>query len=86
MVYMAGVGMWILATGNVEPANPAQEAAFFAGLVALLAAAAYVFVAFARLKWFYRCPQCGAACRWCPRAIESARKSATRAMPARSSG
>jgi hypothetical protein len=60
MAAMAGVGMWILASGSIEPANPAQWAAFLAGLVAVFAAAAYVFFAFGRLRWFYRCPQCGA--------------------------
>jgi hypothetical protein len=59
MAFMAGVGLWIFASGHVEPANPAQSAAFFVGLFAVLAATANVFVAFGKLMAYYRCPQCG---------------------------
>ena len=60
MAFMAGVGLWILASGHVEPANQEQSVAFYMGLLAVLAATANVFVAFGKLWWFYRCPQCRA--------------------------
>lgn len=60
MAYMAGVGLWIFTSGHVEPANRAQSVTFMVGLIAVLAATVNVFVAFARLRWIYRCPKCGA--------------------------
>jgi DNA-directed RNA polymerase subunit RPC12/RpoP len=60
MAFMAGVGLWILASGHVEPANQEQSAAFVVGLLAVFAATANVFVAFGKLMSSYRCPQCGA--------------------------
>jgi DNA-directed RNA polymerase subunit RPC12/RpoP len=60
MAFMAGVGLWIFASGHVEPANQEQSVAFFVGLIAVCAATANVFVAFGKLMVFYRCPQCGA--------------------------
>ena len=52
---------WTIASnrGQEGEAGGNQSLAVCSSLLAVFAATAYVFYAYARLRWVYRCPKCG---------------------------
>jgi hypothetical protein len=64
---MIGVGgslAWVIATAkeNNDGGNASIFVCFF--VLAVFFASVNVFVAYGRLRWFYRCPECGVRSPW----------------------